>query len=79
MGLLPGYRGRGIGRRLMEEAIARAWHAGLERIELEVFASNAPARALYEKLGFVTEGVRRRARKLDGAYDDNVLMALLRG
>jgi RimJ/RimL family protein N-acetyltransferase len=78
MGLLPGYRGRGLGRRLMEAAIARAWEAGLERIELEVFASNSPARALYEKLGFVTEGVKRRSRKLDGRYDDNVFMALLR-
>jgi hypothetical protein len=26
---------------------------------------------------FVTEGVRRRARKLDGQYDDNVVMALI--
>jgi RimJ/RimL family protein N-acetyltransferase len=78
MGLLPGYRGRGLGRRLMESAIAKAWEAGMERIELEVFASNARAFTLYEKLGFVTEGVKRRARKLDGRYDDLVLMALLR-
>jgi len=78
MGLLPAWRGRGLGRRLMEAAIAAGWDAGLERIELEVFASNARAIALYEKLGFVTEGVKRRSRKLDGAYDDNVMMALLR-
>jgi RimJ/RimL family protein N-acetyltransferase len=62
----------------MEAAITAGWEAGLERIELEVFASNTRAFALYEKLGFVTEGVKRRARKLDGQYDDNVLMALLR-
>ena len=78
MGLLPAWRGRGLGRRLMEAAIAAGWDAGLERIELEVFASNTRAFALYEKLGFVTEGVKRRSRKLDGEYDDNVLMALLR-
>jgi ribosomal protein S18 acetylase RimI-like enzyme len=78
MGLLPAYRGRGLGRRLMEAAIAAGWAAGLERIELEVFASNARAFALYEKLGFATEGVKRRARKLDDETDDNVLMALLR-
>ena len=78
MGLLPGYRGRGLGRRLLEAAIEACWDAGIERIELEVFASNARAIALYEKLGFVTEGVKRRARKLDGEYDDNVMMALLR-
>ena len=42
-----------------------------------MFASNAHALALYEKLGFAREGVRKRARKLDGEYDDVVIMALL--
>lgn len=78
MGLVDGWRGLGLGRRLAEAAIAAGWAAGMERIELEVFASNANAIALYEKLGFATEGVKRRARKIDGAYDDNILMALLR-
>ena len=77
MGLLPAVRGRGVGRRLAEAAIAAAKAQGAERIELEVFASNVRAIALYETLGFVREGVKRRARKLDGAYDDVVLMALL--
>jgi RimJ/RimL family protein N-acetyltransferase len=77
MGLLPGWRGRGLGRRLAEAALAAAHAGGIERVELEVFASNAAAIALYERLGFVREGVRRRARLLDGAYDDVVLMALL--
>src|SRR3954469_24473847 len=79
MGLLPGYRDRGLGRRLLEATIAAGWAAGLERIELEVFASNTRAFALYQNVGFVTEGVRRRAWKLDGETDDNVMMALLRG
>jgi RimJ/RimL family protein N-acetyltransferase len=51
--------------------------AGIERIELEVLASNTAAIRLYEKVGFVHEGVKRRARHLDGAWDDNVMMALL--
>ena len=45
---------------------------------LEVFASNERAIDLYRRLGFVTEGVKHRARQLDGRYDDNVLMALMR-
>ena len=77
MGLLPSFRGRGIGRRVAEAAIAAARERGAERIELEVFASNTRAIALYERLGFVREGLKRRARKLDGGYDDDVLMALL--
>ena len=77
MGVLPAVRGRGVGRRLAEAAIAAARAKGAERIELEVFASNTRAIALYERLGFVREGVKRHARKLDGEYDDIVLMALL--
>jgi RimJ/RimL family protein N-acetyltransferase len=77
MGVLPAVRGRGVGRRLAEAAIAAAKAQGAERIELEVFASNTRAIALYEKLGFLREGVKRRARKLDGEFDDIVMMALL--
>jgi RimJ/RimL family protein N-acetyltransferase len=77
MGLLAAYRGQGIGRRLATAAIEAARAAGMERIELEVLASNTTAIQLYEKLGFVHEGVKRRARHLDGVWDDNVLMALL--
>jgi ribosomal protein S18 acetylase RimI-like enzyme len=77
MGLLPDYRGIGLGKRLAVETIRSARQAGIERVELEVFASNARAVALYRGLGFVREGVKLRARKLDGQYDDMVLMALL--
>jgi RimJ/RimL family protein N-acetyltransferase len=77
MGLLPAVRGRGIGRRLAEAGIAAAAARGAERIELEVFASNTVAIRLYERLGFTREGVKRRARKLEGEYDDNLFMALL--
>ncbi len=76
MGVVKAYRRRGIGQRLMTHALQKAKDMGLERIELEVFASNTPAIALYEKMGFVTEGIKTRARKLDGEYDDVVQMAL---
>ena len=76
MGLLPDYRGQGIGKRLALDTIRAAQASGIERVELEVFASNERAVALYRTLGFVTEGIKKRARKLDGHYDDNVFMAL---
>lgn len=78
MGVASNARGVGLGRRLATAAIEGAWARGLERVELEVFASNERALGLYRSLGFAVEGMRRRARKLDGVYDDNVLMALLR-
>jgi RimJ/RimL family protein N-acetyltransferase len=77
MGLLPHVRGHGVGQRLAQATIDAARRQGIERIELEVFASNTRAIRLYERLGFMHEGVRVRARKLDGEYDDNVLMALV--
>jgi len=76
MGVHPQYRRLGIGRQLMVQTIQKAKAKGLERIELEVFASNAPAIRLYKKLGFLIEGRKKKARKLDGNYDDIIEMAL---
>jgi len=76
LGVRPEYRGGGIGRRLMEVAIEAARRLGLERIELDVYASNRAALRLYERMGFVRERVKRKAQKLGGKYDDVVLMAL---
>jgi len=77
MGVLPQYRHQGIGKRLAEKTIAQARGIGLERIELDVYASNEAAIALYKRLGFAIEGVKRKGRKLDGIYDDVVVMGLL--
>lgn len=76
MGLHPDYRGRGIGRRLMEATLAKARELGLEKIELGVYATNEPAIRLYRSMGFTEEGVHKRSRLVDGVYDDVVMMAL---
>ncbi len=76
MGVRTEYRGRRIGRRLVEATIDKAKAIGLEKIELSVYASNHPAIALYQKLGFEEEGRKKRGRLVDGIYDDVVLMAL---
>jgi RimJ/RimL family protein N-acetyltransferase len=77
MALLPDYRGRGIGTRLLSACLARAQTTALEKVELQVFADNAAAIALYKKLGFCQEGVKTKGRKLEGQYQDIVLMALM--
>ncbi len=51
----------------------------LNRIELDVFAENARARRVYEKVGFREEGVRRQAVYKYGRYQDVVVMGLLAG
>lgn len=76
MGLLKEYRGRKIGRRLIEATIKEAQRLGLEKIELTVHALNAPAIALYRSVGFKDEGTRKRAWFVDGIYDDILLLAL---
>ena len=51
-------RGRGIATRLLEELLARGCKMGIRQYTLEVRAGNLPALRVYEKLGFVREGIR---------------------
>lgn len=76
MGVHADHRGRGIGSLLLHAVIARTRELGLEKIELGVYASNEPAIRLYRSVGFTEEGTLRRARLLDGKYDDILMMAL---
>ena len=76
VGVTRDWRGQGIGRRLIVECLAQARGSGLERIELVVYSDNVRAMHLYESLGFQHEGRRVGARKIDGYYQDELLMAL---
>ncbi len=76
MGVLPQCRGQGVGKALMEKTLAAAKADGIEKVELEVHASNQAAIALYERRGFIKEGCLCKARKIDGSYDDEILMGL---
>lgn len=77
MGVLKAYRGRGIGRRLLTASIKAAEEQGLEKVELDVYASNTAATKLYQKSGCHHEGGKLRARRLDDRYDDLISMALM--
>lgn len=75
MGILPEYRGKGLGTLLLQKTIEHARSINhLEKIELDVFESNSAAIALYQKFGFEVEGKRESGRKLDNAYDNILLM-----
>jgi ribosomal protein S18 acetylase RimI-like enzyme len=78
MGVKRDFRGRGIGRRLLEAALLRGFGRRFERVELEVFSSNQKAVQLYESFGFLLEGKKRAARKLDGICDDLLIYAKLK-
>lgn len=77
IGLLAPYRGQGLGRRLLDTAIAWAEdEAGLSYLDLGVFVGNDRARKLYERVGFVVQGIRRDAFRVDGIVIDDIPMTL---
>lgn len=77
MGVVPGYRGHGIGYRLIDRTLKQALATGFVRVELSVRADNLRAARLYEKLGFLKEGVLRDAVFVDGEYHDAIVMAVI--
>ena len=77
IGVLASHRGQGIGTALMAAALRGAQQFGLTRVELTVRADNTTAIRLYERFGFVVEGVQRNAFLVDGSYEDLVCMAIL--
>lgn len=71
-------RGRGIGTEALSLAVDFGFrHRNLQRIALKVFADNPRAIRAYEKVGFQREGLLRRAVFIDGAWRDEVVMAML--
>jgi [ribosomal protein S18]-alanine N-acetyltransferase len=71
-------RRRGVGRALMQAAMAQAEADGAETMSLEVAADNEAALALYRGLGFGEIGRRRRYyQRADGEMDALVLTCRL--
>ena len=73
------HRGRGLGTRLMDEALRWAREQRVERVELTVYPHNERAIALYRRFGFVEEGRLIRHAKKSYGYEDEILMAVWLG
>lgn len=74
----PRARGAGVGAR----AVALACHRALveyrfHRVQAETYGDNLPAQRLFERAGFVREGVRRRAYRRRDQWLDGVLFGIL--
>lgn len=75
MGVAAEYRRQGLGQNLLNAALEQARAVGIERVELNVFASNMPAMGLYQKNGFLPEGCQHHKVCIDGQYQDMLQMA----
>jgi RimJ/RimL family protein N-acetyltransferase len=74
----PRGRGKGIGTEATRLIVGHGFEQlGLHRIALELYSHNHRARRVYEKVGFVEEGIRREVELREGVWVDETLMAIL--
>lgn len=77
VGIRKNFRGQGIGKKLFAELNLWALENGISRLELTVLCKNDIAKHLYEKEGFIVEGIKRNSMIIDGKYTDEYYMAKL--
>lgn len=71
-------RSRGVGTFALEQIVYHAFYnLNLHRLELGVLADNKQAINLYEKVGFIEEGIRRKAVYKNGKYVDIIHYGLI--
>src|SRR5438445_5101497 len=63
-----GWRGKGVGRRLLETLISRGRELGYHKLVLAAFPFNHAGMALYKRLGFSDVGVYHEQGVLDGRW-----------
>ena len=71
-----GHRGRGIGGRMLEEAIRRAPDLGIKTLTAGAFAGNELSLRLFERFGFERWAYFPRVAELDGKEQDLVVLGL---
>jgi len=75
MSVLAAYRNKGIGRSLIQHLLDWATTSHISNVELNVFSNNHAAIALYASFGFVEDGCRKNAVRLqDGTFCDLIHM-----
>ena len=70
------YRQHGVGRQLTGRSLTFAREQGYEKAIVYVRAGNSGGQAFYRQVGFVPKAILERQVKIDGRYDDEVLMEL---
>lgn len=75
IGIRKNFRGNGIGKKLFLELDLWPKENNVSRLELTVMCTNSIAKQLYEKNGFVVEGIKRNSIFMNGNYIDEYYMA----
>jgi len=76
IGIFKEFRNIGIGHEILKTALDECRKAGITLIDLEVFANNARAIHLYEKLGFREVGRTPKKINRNGRFEDDILMVV---
>ncbi|MBK3733335.1 GNAT family N-acetyltransferase [Azospirillum brasilense] len=79
VGVRRDWNGRGVATALFAAAECWARRTGAHRLELTVAESNGRALSLYDRLGFLDEGLMRDALRVNGAWRSERLMGKLIG
>jgi RimJ/RimL family protein N-acetyltransferase len=77
IGILKEYRGLGVGTQLFTQLHKWALEHDIHRLELTVVTENEAGVALYKKMGYKIEGVKKHSIKIKGEYADQYYMAKL--
>lgn len=68
------YRGKGIGKKLLEELIKLSEAEGIWTLQSGIFPENKASIELHKKVGFRMIGYKEKIGKIDGVWKDNCLM-----
>lgn len=77
VGIRQSERGKGRGTGLFQALEKWAAEQEIHRIELTVLEHNSPAIALYKKMGYEIEGLKRDSIWMDGRFANELYMAKL--
>lgn len=76
IGVLESHYSKGIANQLVIELMKHAKTNELRRIEAHIARSNYKSIALAKKFGFIIEGIKKNAIKINDTYEDEYLMVL---
>jgi RimJ/RimL family protein N-acetyltransferase len=77
VGIVQAWTGKGLGTQMFTVMEEWARQKGIHRLELTVMTHNRAGIALYRKMGFEEEGVKRHSLRVAGRYVDEYVMAKL--